>query len=561
MVGVPKSTGCFICRKRKIKCDETWPNCINCQKNGKCCPGPPARHTFKDFEPRTNSEDSLGVVANSQNKKLTQLNERWSDNGAVAHKFKIIQRKQRKLSRSLQSSKGTSPAQSPRSFLSRLPSLSRHQGLAQAFVEALGTGGAGHRLSVFGPFIRDIPGRIGYNTALDAAVGCLVDAHSTLVHLNVPREIVNPELYLRAVQTLQNNLEDPQQGLSSNTLCATVLLGIVEALAGPRVGNRYLAHVGGAGKLIELQGPEHCQDQFAKEILKFNRGGIIITSIYERKPCFLTTPQWCDIAFDTTGLGFDDCLYTEVLHRMAEFPSLLEELKKLEDLENGPTETLPEHNLGLASNVHGTFCDFRPETFSPSLGYLSNPFATSNTYETARSQFFDRLYHLKISLGDLGQHLTAKLADRSAAIELPAVEKDSPIPTAFHFSNWRVTVAYNCYWSLLILTNRLLCKLLPPHDPTRYALEAECQTVAYEICKTWEDAWATRPIGALHIPLSFVLAHEFCDPDVQEWILKGLNALLEQQHVNTFRWSDDVIQMMSGQLGGKGPDFVFSNVK
>jgi hypothetical protein len=87
MVGVPKSTGCLICRKRKISksaCstmattsnekqsavwpvpqnisilvlansdflqDETWPTCLNCQKNGKCCPGPPARHTFKDLGP------------------------------------------------------------------------------------------------------------------------------------------------------------------------------------------------------------------------------------------------------------------------------------------------------------------------------------------------------------------------------------------------------------------------------------------------------------------------------------------------------------------------------
>lgn len=48
-----------------------------------------------------------------------------------------------------------------------------------------------------------------------------------------------------------------------------------KALAGPRFDNAYLAHVGGAGRLLEIQGPEICKDDFAKEILRFTRGGIV----------------------------------------------------------------------------------------------------------------------------------------------------------------------------------------------------------------------------------------------------------------------------------------------
>lgn len=147
-------------------------------------------------------------------------------------------------------------------------------------------------MSVFGPFIREVPARIGHNSALDAAVAVLVNVHASLVHRKIADEIVSPELYLRAIKTLQMCLEDPQQGMSANTLCASVLLGLVEvtlftisnlagtdvwrqAFAGPRAGNRYLAHVGGAGRLIELQGPEKYRDSFTKEILRFNRGGIV----------------------------------------------------------------------------------------------------------------------------------------------------------------------------------------------------------------------------------------------------------------------------------------------
>lgn len=161
-------------------------------------------------------------------RRLTQLNEKWSESGAVTHKFRIghqVQDRSGKSSRSPRTS-SASPSQSPQSPFYRQPSPSQHQELARALLEALNTGGVGHRMSVFGPFIREVPARIGHNAALDAAVACLVHAHSALVHKRHGSEIAHPQLYLRAVQTLQACLEN--SGRSANTLCASVLLGLVE---------------------------------------------------------------------------------------------------------------------------------------------------------------------------------------------------------------------------------------------------------------------------------------------------------------------------------------------
>ncbi|KAF2649528.1 hypothetical protein K491DRAFT_610545 [Lophiostoma macrostomum CBS 122681] len=572
MVGVPKSTGCFICRKRKIKCDETWPTCLNCRKNNKCCPGPPARHTFKDLGPRLSRntstvypEDVSGIV-DQNSKRLTQLNEKWSEGGAVFQKFRISSKDNSRTSRSPRSSSSTYGSLSPAPL--RQPSPTQHDGLARALVETLSTGSIGHRMGAFGPFIRGIPARIGHNAALDAAVACLVNAHTSMVQKKGASEVANPVLYLRAVQTLQTCLEDPQQGMSSTTLCASVLLGLVEALAGPRMGNQYLAHVGGAGRLMELQGPMKCHDRFAKEVLRFNRGGIIITSIYKRRPCFLTSPEWRDIAFDKTGLNFEDCLYTDILHRMADFPSLLREFK---DIENGSVEPLADfHPFDFTLDIDlenleedlSSCCpslEFSSPQLSP-LSFLNDPYQLppSHLYSAPRTDLLNKLQSLKDSLIALSIPLNAKLTDGTAAIELPAIDSTSPIPTAFHFTNWRVTVAYNCFWSLLILTNKLIMKLLPPYDPLHYVLEAECRTVAYEICKTWEDAWASRPIGAFHTGLSFVMAYEYCTEDVQCWILSGLNSLLDGQGVESFRWTEDVVRGMSEKLAGEGPDMVFA---
>lgn len=39
MVGVPRSSGCQLCRKRRVKCDEARPACGNCIRYGSECPG------------------------------------------------------------------------------------------------------------------------------------------------------------------------------------------------------------------------------------------------------------------------------------------------------------------------------------------------------------------------------------------------------------------------------------------------------------------------------------------------------------------------------------------
>lgn len=39
MVGVPRSRGCHLCVKRRVKCDQEKPGCGNCAKYGSPCPG------------------------------------------------------------------------------------------------------------------------------------------------------------------------------------------------------------------------------------------------------------------------------------------------------------------------------------------------------------------------------------------------------------------------------------------------------------------------------------------------------------------------------------------
>lgn len=75
MVGVPRSSGCQLCRQRRVKCDEARPECGNCRKYGTGCPGyeraikfVSGKHTIrsKGSRPLQTSHQSTAGAASSE---------------------------------------------------------------------------------------------------------------------------------------------------------------------------------------------------------------------------------------------------------------------------------------------------------------------------------------------------------------------------------------------------------------------------------------------------------------------------------------------------------------
>ncbi|CAN9431648.1 unnamed protein product [Alternaria alternata] len=224
-------------------------------------------------------------------------------------------------------------------------------------------------MSVFGPFIQEVPARIGHNAALDAAVAVLVNVHTSLVYKKAADEIVSPELYIRAIKTLQSCLESPQLGMSPNTLCASVLLGLVEA-------------------------SDNASQPSQATSFDFSSNDELCKSLSD-------TPPSLDFSTDS-----------------------FEETDFLEDLR--PIKT----------------------------SYPINASPYTYPYESARTTLLYKVYNLKDAVRSLGEHLNAKLTNGIAISETPAREKNSPMQTAYHFNNWRDMTAYNCFWSVVILTNK-----------------------------------------------------------------------------------------------------------
>jgi hypothetical protein len=107
----------------------------------------------------------------------------------------------------------------------RVPSTDTSR-MAAAFVAAFQVTDIRYAMAYYGPFLRDIPRRLGNSTVLDSAVRALSTAYP-LLHAGSypPKALV---LYGQSLRALRECLNDPVEARSPNTLCAVYLITICQ---------------------------------------------------------------------------------------------------------------------------------------------------------------------------------------------------------------------------------------------------------------------------------------------------------------------------------------------
>ena len=98
-------------------------------------------------------------------------------------------------------------------------------------------------------------------------------------------------IYGKALLKLNAALQDPLEGLSSDTLSATVILSFYEVF---NCTDRYswIKHAGGAGHLIRLRGPARHRSGVDRAVFVACRYSLIMEAFQNRTPCFLDAPEW-----------------------------------------------------------------------------------------------------------------------------------------------------------------------------------------------------------------------------------------------------------------------------
>ncbi|KAL6879143.1 hypothetical protein J3F83DRAFT_725226 [Trichoderma novae-zelandiae] len=141
-----------------------------------------------------------------------------------------------------------------------------------------------------------IPSRYGHVSLLRHATDCVIaklQYESQPVEQRSPKGDVKALMhYQKALKALQQALLDEREWAKPETLCATQLLGIFEALNGNEKENSWMHHVGGAARLVEARGAHMFQSEFEKALFLAHIGPTVMSAFLNNTPCFLEQSQW-----------------------------------------------------------------------------------------------------------------------------------------------------------------------------------------------------------------------------------------------------------------------------
>ncbi|KAK5747540.1 hypothetical protein LTR17_000183 [Elasticomyces elasticus] len=330
-----RSSGCFTCRKRKIRCDETRPHCKRCGTHGVPCPG---YRTDKagGIEFKDQTTDTVKRATDYYRAKDT----------ALVRKPPVLQVTP-ETSWSTPTS-GSSPADSflgqdfLRGYFNTMSSLSE--------ISSPGI----NRSQLYSSFmdcylprnLSDLDHFSFFHTLVDLPVQqpALVEALDALSlvavgSMNQDRAVLNRSVrkYGNALSSLGKALARPETAGSDDTLAAATVLASCALY--DEIGKQEDAwgkHVIGGQQLIATRGPETLKSKLALLLFSNTRHGALIWALIERKAPYMARPDWRALAFEAPIVDNSTMFYDSAI----QIPGLLQRFDQL-----GETVALSSENI------------------------------------------------------------------------------------------------------------------------------------------------------------------------------------------------------------------------
>jgi len=230
MVGVPRSTGCQLCVKRRVKCDQSRPSCGNCSKYGAPCPGYDRQIKFvagKHLVRSRRQEDWRGWGSGPVGSPGGSRRSKGAASGSASF-----------VGSTTGSASGTptTPSVDLSSHVGRrdeltllylCPSDDRGQTI-NAIIHNLHDSQGAAEVRVFAPWFKDVPEHLGQKVTLDSAMAAF--ALHLLGKAKEDDALVRESrsIYGQSLGALQQALNHAKEWKSSETLCASMILSLYE---------------------------------------------------------------------------------------------------------------------------------------------------------------------------------------------------------------------------------------------------------------------------------------------------------------------------------------------
>ena len=294
-VKTPRSRGCRICVERRIKCDQARPFCQKCVRAKRECPG---FSTINIVDEGPNLRAAYNVLESGSVS--------WASSSTSPEQDHLVGNLKRPTTPSLESKENAEVDLNYYAWNSKAPSwpapaailaptLIQDQ-LFSNLVDSV-SGPSLSAISSHGTWLAQVARKPERSNALTEAMRALSLSHAGRTTKDTAWIKKSRSLYGKALYNLNTALQDSGEGLTSDTLSATLLLSFYE-IFDCTSGFSWVQHAGGAGKLIRLRGPERHRTGFDREVFLACRYFILLEASQRRQPCFLGEPGWRQLLHD-----------------------------------------------------------------------------------------------------------------------------------------------------------------------------------------------------------------------------------------------------------------------
>ncbi len=544
MVGVPRSKGCRICVQRRVRCDLTRPTCNNCKKGNRPCPGYDSdlrihdegtklRQRFAQKDPigpkvifdsdspstagyshsSSSPEDSLELATRFNTPDLEQSgapSEQWPLAGTS---FIALMQEQLFPDADILS-KHMPPSDFPgqlnggsfdmdMSFQMAIngsiysPYLAQEQ-LLNTFSSALGGHGPlllPRQMRNHQNWLSQLPGMFG-SKLLDTAVRAVALIHLARVQQSEVFVQESRQLYGNALRLLNKALSNDTNGLSTETLSATILLSFYEMFASDS-NQSWVRHSGGAGLLMRIRGPTRHLTGLDRDVYLAYRHTIIIDAFMRDESCFLAEPQWTEMAktiheeMRTTGIpaermGIFD-LAEEFYLEHAQIPTVLRDGRFMEDSKKKMT---------------------------------TEQYAAHTQLVVAKAQMH------RANLKSINLRFRAALEEQG--LQTATMDTMDPVfPKQYVFANVFVASTHTGHWTIMLILNLILKEIEKDVAPEKNALYLmENREMCREICRTTPFMLTSSFLGPFFIIFALRLCLMVFEPgEERNWVVRKLRRI------------------------------------
>uniref|UniRef100_A0A8H7TSN8 Zn(2)-C6 fungal-type domain-containing protein n=1 Tax=Bionectria ochroleuca TaxID=29856 RepID=A0A8H7TSN8_BIOOC len=290
MVGVPRSKGCHLCVKRRVKCDESKPQCHACVRYGVACPGYDRTVKF------VNEKHQVRPRVKAKPRKPSSSPSSGSGAPSVASGAEDESPTTRPGNTSLSTTVVPSPT-------ALSPTIDRAQFIC-TMLDTLYSTASRKEISFLNPWFDGIQDQFGAKATLDSAAASLI-LHMLGKATGDTRLVgESRSLYGQSLMALQSALNHKTEWKASETLSASTVLCLFELFAGTKSAVSWMEHAKGVTWLIQQRGPECFKDGWDRVTFKNFRALVIMNSIFSGEDCFLVQDKWQDVMMDgSAGSG------------------------------------------------------------------------------------------------------------------------------------------------------------------------------------------------------------------------------------------------------------------